>query len=463
MQNLILQQSIQPYIYSAFLSAVESNQIVIVCFLLEQWLATNPSSLSNEHLNSVFQLAYQLNHKELLIVLIEFLSKLESYSKTFKPLFQFISLLNNQTQPPPPSSLFDHLVSLSSKDYISHNNIQTYLEILRDPTQLLSSTSTPDSLFKNDLFKKFPIVIPPTIVQELELSLENSQQPKHEKHAMSFILLCWKIRWSVFVDDFEFFQTNLTDFNILWQRLAQSFSITNLFEFLVARTIERNLRIDFFNHCLFMIKKKLKSGDFTSLIGLNDSLNRSAMRIIEFKRIDLFREIINLPESLFSITPNFPIALAKYGTIEMLKEFVFHNSRDFSFNHRCSIETAISAAMSRGNYENVDFLFNLPKSKSGTVEINMTLIGETLVLYGDLDLLKQFSKKHNFEKHWEFMLKDAIGEKDIEAVNYILTNLMKNNDEKVKYVAFLNTMLPRTKNEVISIILKKAIEKWSSQ
>lgn len=223
-QNLISQSSIKPQIQIAFTGAIESNQIEIVRFLLHFW-QSHENTMFRASFNDLLRLAYQRNHREISMILLQGFSSNDE--KRWKLLFELISLEEQKQQQQPTIDqhhLIDHLFSLTSIDYLSHNE-KKYFEFFSNPkslsTNLVKNELNYNRMAPLELLNRiidFPKVVPPIITNELEISLnklEISQQSGFGKTITSF-LSYWKACWSAFIGDFELFKALATNWKILW-------------------------------------------------------------------------------------------------------------------------------------------------------------------------------------------------------------------------------------------------------
>lgn len=231
-----------------------------------------------------------------------------------------------------------------------------------------------------------------------------------------------------------------------------------LFEFVIERTLERDLKIEFFNHCLSLVKEKAKIG-FPFRTGMQESFNLAIVRVAKSRRFDLFHELLNVyfdenQGTFWELSYDLLITLAKFGEVEMLSELV--KVRQFYFGS--DYLTMIKMSISERNYSNMNFLLNLPKSKT-LLAVDFQMVGESLIRSCDLDFLKKFSKDFDFQKYGYFMLKEAVEGKDIEGVDFVLTNLIPKN--KKPKIDFLKEMAGKDSNEEIIHLLNIVIGKWS--
>lgn len=439
--------------------AVEFGKFQIAQFWIEKLEQTKEiDQLVLKNVQKFFQKAYRNNDRKISMILLEYLSK---WNQKWKLLFDQISVqLQKQQKTTDDEQYIDYLLLFSTVDYLPISKLSTFLEIFEKPI----TPNTSDIIF--NLIPNLPFIIPPKMFKRFETVLEEIKvENKTEIH---LYLRKAKARWSVFIDDFETFKECLISFRDLFELICNS-SISILFEFIVERTVQRNLRLDFFNYCLKLFRERPQHNHFKYLDISNKPFNSALLNCIEFHRPDLFGELISTPfeqnGDLFNVDILFYFTfISTSGDLQTLKELIERRkipNNDFSlFSH------GIKACLKNQNFEILDYLLaHFPKENRKEIEsVELKSMSEHLILTSNIDLMKRMANEFDFESVWISMLTRAFPQEDLFSIQFVLSEMEKKKDQeefRTNVLKILKQYGERFEDKKFVSFLNESIEKWS--
>lgn len=466
-RNMLLQPTLELNFELALISAVEKGKTEMVRWLFEQTtdkINTIPSQRSKsssyrESITMALRKAYKLNHKEISLILLEFASKdIEQWAMLNILIAEEMSKNDEKDE-----NYIDYLLSLSSADTVNIAILRSSLEQITKPVVIDPKTSV-----YGEMRKYYPNFLAPRIFKEIENQLKTLKiGDELARNYLQNQVDSSKACWSVFVDDFETFKPLVTKFETL---LDGNSGQIPLLEFVVFRTAQRNLRLDFFNHCMNVLIDgvRLQNPDSSKVI----HFNRAIEFTVQFKRLDLFRRLLNVRcntnDQVWHLELSSLLSeIVRVGDMPILKKFI--ENREIEGKHSV-VAVGVLEAIQHQNVEVLNYLMNLlPSSIFFSLQgSEMLTIWKGLVASGNIDMMKRpFYLKflNSYPALWKQALMFAVDFQDENAIQ-VITNLKENL--KVKPLVDLTlvhkfaTQLPQPKlNEHVVALLNQIIERWT--